>query len=304
MKVPLWSFWSTTFLGSKFLLASVGLAWFALVSGAPGPGHAAPSFKPSESLALTPSPSPTPDLEQRLQIEQLNQETGWQGEIRGYLPGGSALVALAAAAWGAIIYFRDQRRDRKLRTEQEIASNLNQIIAYSKGEITGSAQVISSLANLNALADQANDRERLINRITDVVVTAIKEDINFNDARQVRFDVQCLTHYQPYQDYVKAHCDENEYIIYRYLSALRALRDRQYSYVSKVTYDASANEFTHPERMILKPEEDFQLLQRLLQGTRRHWLLLSDVIQREKIIERFTQVSGNISLAQQLLRTT
>ncbi len=226
MKLASWSFRRGTFLGSEFLLASVCLTWLALASATPTPAHGTPPMKPSQSRPLPPSPAPAPDLEQRLQIRQLEQETGWQGEVRGYLPGGSALVALAAVVWGAVVYLRDQRRDRTLRTEQEIATNLNQVIAYSKGELTVSAQAISSLANLNALADQASDRNRLIDRVTDVVVTAITEDIDFNDVRQVRFDVLCLTYYQPYEDYIKQRSDKNEYIIYRYLSALRALRTR------------------------------------------------------------------------------
>jgi hypothetical protein len=154
------------------------------------------------------------------------------------------------------------------------------------------------------LADQVDDRDGLLKRITDVVVTAITEDVDFNDVRQVRFDAQCLTYYQPYEDYIRLHRDKNEYVIYRYLSALRTLRDRQYGYVSRVHYNASANEFTHPERMILTPEDDFRLLQRLLQGTRCHWLLISDDTQKEKIAERFAQVTGNADLAKQFLRRT
>jgi hypothetical protein len=304
MKTPSWDFRSGVILGGTLLVGLVVLTWFALAGAIPSSAHETRPAKRAVPQVPPPSPSPTPDLEQRLQIGQLEQDTGWQGEVRGYLPGGSALVALAAAAWGALVYFRDQRRDRELRAEQEIAANLNQIIAYGKGDPIGSAQLISSLTNLNALVGRIGDKNKVIDRVTRVVATLITEDIDFNDPKQVRLDVQCLTYYHPYEEYIQRHRDKNEYVIYRYLSALRTLRDRHFDYISKVTYDVSASEFTHPAGIILTPEEDFQLLQRLLQGIQSHCGLISNAERQKEIAERFVQVSGNSILATQLLKQT
>ena len=209
-------------LGGCFLFAVLGLSLPALASAIPR--------IPDVNRPAKPVPSPTPDLEQQLQIKQLEQETGWQGQLRGYLPAGSVLVAFGVAVWGAIVYFRDQRRDRALRVEQAITENLNQILSYSKGETTTSAQAVCSLDNLNALADQAADKDVLMRRVTNIIVTAVTEDIDFSNVRQIRFDVLCLDNWPPYAAYIRSHPDKGKYVTYRYLRVLYELRDRQREY--------------------------------------------------------------------------
>ena len=182
-------------LGGGFLVGMLALTLPALASAIPQLPH---TNQPVASV-----PSPTPGLEQQLQIKQLQQETSWQGQFRGYLPAGSALVAFIGALWGAIVYFRDQKRDRALRTEQTITENLNQIISYSKGETTISAQAVCSLDNLNALADQAANKDALTKRVTNVIVAAVTEDIDFHNVRQVGFDILCVDKWPPYAAYIR-----------------------------------------------------------------------------------------------------
>jgi 3-hydroxyacyl-CoA dehydrogenase len=89
--------------------------------------------------------------------------------LQGYLPAGSALAALAAAGWGIFVYLRDQRRNLQLRTQVEIASNLSRRIDRDQGEAVKSAQVVSALAALTALADQSADKDKLLNDVTNVL---------------------------------------------------------------------------------------------------------------------------------------
>ena len=290
MKASLLIRWISVILGSGFLVGVIALSSPALASAIPRLPHA---NQPATSV-----PSP-PSEEQRLQIKQLEQETGWQGQLRGYLPAGSALVAFGAALWGAIIYFRDQRRDRALRTEQAITENLNQIISYSKGETTTSAQAVCSLDNLNALADQSTNKDMLRKRVTNVIVAAVMEDIDFNNVRQVGFDVLCIDKWPPYVGYIESHPDEGKYVVYRYLSALYGLRDRQREYMATVNYDIAARKFVHPNGTVMRPEDDFRLFQRAIQGVRQHWQMLDDITQRSELINTFADAT-NRNLAGQL----
>ena len=245
-------------------------------------------------------PSPTPDPEQQLQIMQLEQETSWQGQLRGYLPAGSALVALSAIFWSAVIYFRDQRKDRELRIEQTITENLGQIIGYSKGETTVSAQAVGALDNLNALASKLGDKEALTQRVTNVIVVAVMEDIDFANVRQVRFDGLCLDNWPPYSRYIESHPAQNQYLIYRYLSALYELHDRQREYMDNVVYDDTVRKFVHPEEIVMKPEDDYRLFQRLIQGVQQHWPMVDDPTQRTDLIDTFVEATGSRNLAEQL----
>ena len=246
------------------------------------------------------SPTPTPNVEQQLQIDQLREETSWEGRLQGYLPAGSALVALAAAGWGVLVYLRDQRRDLQLRTQLEITNNLNRLTEYGKSDVVNSAQVLSALTALNALVDQSADKD-LPRKVTDVIAIAITEDIDFNDVRQVRFEALCLGNWAPYETRLKGNPGERSYVLYRYLSALHGLRSRHSEYVSKVSWDADKKKFIHPADLMMEPENDFQLFQRLAQGIRSHWQLLEEVGQQAALEQDFQAATGNLELTTQLL---
>jgi hypothetical protein len=248
----------------------------------------------------TPSSTPAPSIEQQLQIEQLRQETSWEGRLRGYLPAGSALVALAAAGWGVFVYLRDQRRDLELRTRLEITNNLNRLIEYGKSDAANSAQVLSALTTIDALSGQSTDKD-LPRKVTDIISIAITEDIDFNDVRQVRFEALCLGNWPPYEAHLKANPEERSYVLYRYLSALRELRNRHATYVSKVNWDSDAKKFTHPTDLMMEPENDFRLFQRLVQGIRSHWQLIDEVSQQAVLAQDFQAATGNPKLTTQLL---
>lgn len=182
-------------LGGGLLVATIGVT--SCVSAS-----APPISLISNESTNSPSP-PTPSIEQQLQIEQLRQETSWEGRLQRYLPAGSALAALAAAGWGVFVYLRDQRRNLQLRTQLEITNNLNRLIEYGKDDAVNSAQVLSALTTLNALADQSADKDQLLRRMTDIIAIAVMEDIDFNDVRQVRFEMLCLENWTPYEARLK-----------------------------------------------------------------------------------------------------
>jgi hypothetical protein len=248
------------------------------------------------------SPSPTPSVEQQLQIEQLRQETSWEGRLQGYLPAGSALAALAAAGWGVFVYLRDQRRDLQLRTQMEIGNNLNRLIEHDKGEAIKSGRIISALTTLNSLANQSANKDKLLRDVTSIMTAAIMEDIDFSNVGQVRFEVLCLRNWAPYEAHLRDNPDERGYILYRYLSALHELRGRQENYVPKVNWNKESMKYVHPLKLIMEPEDDFLLFQRLADGIRTHWLLIDDESRRATLAKDFQAATGNPELTLQLLK--
>jgi hypothetical protein len=247
------------------------------------------------------SPPPTPSIEQQLQIDQLQQETSWEGRLQGYLPAGSALVALAAAGWGVFVYLRDQRRGFYLRTQMEIANNLNRLIEHKKDEAIKSAQIISALTALNALASQSPDEAKLLREVTSIITAAVMDDINFNDVNQVRFEALCLANWAPYETHLRDNPDQRGYILYRYLSALLELQHNHSAYISRVNWDAKAMKFSHPMDIIMEPENDFRLFQRLVQGVLTHWQLIDEDSRRADLAKEFQAATGNHQITLQLL---
>jgi hypothetical protein len=79
------------------------------------------------SLAAAQAAAPTTShqtLEQRklqLEIDKLSQETSLSAEVRAWLSAGTIFIALIGAGWGAYRYFRDQRRESRVRLEQQFA---------------------------------------------------------------------------------------------------------------------------------------------------------------------------------------
>jgi hypothetical protein len=287
------SIWCRWILLSGLLLA----ATFVVALSASSPIASAALVS---NEGATPSPSNAPSIEQRLQIEQLQQETSWEGRLPAYLPAGSALVALAAVGWGAFVYLRDQRRSLQLKAQMEIANSLNRLIEHNKGEAIRSAQIVSSLTALNALANQSARKDKLLREVTSIITTAIMEDIDFSDVNQVRFELLCLKNWAPYEEHLRENPDERGYILWRYLSAVHEMRGRHGDYVSKVNWNADVMKFIHPTGLII-PENDFLLFQRLAQGVRTHWHLLDEESRRATLKKDLQVATANPQLTLQLL---
>jgi hypothetical protein len=293
MKTALPSLSRWILLGGGLLVATMGLA-----------SSASAAILPATLLSnrtTTVSPSPTPDIEQQLQIEQLRQETNWTGQLKGFLPAGSVIVALIAAGWGVFVYLRDQRQALRLRTQLEITSNLNRLTDYGKEDAISSAQIVAALKSLNTLIDQSANRNQLLDDVTNIITTAVTDDIDFNDVRQVRFEALCLGNWEPYEAHLRSKRDKHKYVLYRYLIALRSLRTEHSAYVTMVSWDADTKKFTHPKKLIMEPENDFRLFQRLVEGIRSHSRLIDDDSQRAELARDFLAATANRQLTAQLL---
>ena len=184
----------------------------------------------------------------------------------------------------------------------EITNNLNRLIEHDKDEAIKSGRIVSALATLNTLAGQSANKDKLLRDVTSIMTAAIMEDIDFSNVGQVRFEALCLNNWAPYEAHLKDNPDERGYILYRYLSALRELRGRHEKYIPKVEWDEGSMKYTHPMKLIMEPEEDFLLFQRLAQGIRTHWLLIDDESRRSTLAKNFQAATANPALTLQLLK--
>ena len=140
----------------------------------------------------------------------------------------------------------------------------------------------------------------MLRRMTDIIAIAVMEDIDFNDVRQVRFETLCLENWTPYEARLKDNPEERSYVLYRYLSALHGLRSSHSDYISRVNWDAEAKKFIHPMGLMMEPEDDFRLFQRLAQGRRSHLggeSTRNEISKLHLTLDIFKAATGNPELA-------
>ena len=200
----------------------------------------------SQVIPHTMTSSKAADTVERLQILQLEQQTSSQAEFRSYIPLLSVVVLFLGGIFGAYKYFHDQDRDFALRIEQDIASNLSQLLDFTK-ETSGSqnARITSVLDNLSWLIRQAREPLRQVRRVTAAIISAIKEDIDFRNPREARFPALCLEHWPNYSTAVRDNEELQKFLSYHYNEALAGLAEKAPGYFAAIRYNRG-DSFTFP----------------------------------------------------------
>ena len=236
----------------------------------------------------------------QLQILQLEQQTNGWAEFRSYIPLLSATIAFGAGAFGAYRYFRDQDRDYALRVDQDISSNLSQLLDFTKESGSQNARITFVLDNLLWLISQAKEPARQIGRVTAAIVTAIKEDINLENSREARFPALCLEHWPDYPEAFKKDADLQSLLLYRYNEALAKLAKKAPDYFSVVEYD-NRKSFVAPEDVNSRIEEsDYQFFVVLVDGLWQHLGYIVNQEIRKEVLADFQRALANPHLSEQL----
>jgi len=241
---------------------------------------------------------------QQLQILQLQQQANGWAEFRSYVPLLSAAIAFIAGAFGAYRYFRDQDRDYALRVEQEISSNLSQLLDFTKESGSQNARIACALDNLTWLIGEASEPVRQIDRVTATIVAAIKDDINLGNSREARFPALCLEHWSDYTQAFKKDARLQGLLLYRYNEALAKLAKRAPDYFSVVEYD-SRKSFVAPEDVNdIIEEPDYEFFVVLVDGLWRHLICVEDEEEKMEVLADFQRALANSHLSEQLQRQT
>jgi hypothetical protein len=179
---------------SRGLLGICGVSVYCILFlfGLPGNvvhAQAATIVSSNPSPSSSPSPGAGLQLQQlRLQIKELEQQTSLEARLQPYIPLLSVLVALVGAGFGAYKYIHDRQRDYALRVEQEVTVNLGYLVEFPKADSSLNARVATALDNLNWLVDKTEDSTRYRQRVTEAIFVEVRDDIDFDDEKQARFD--------------------------------------------------------------------------------------------------------------------
>jgi hypothetical protein len=247
-----------------------------------------------------PESAGTTALYQQLQILQLEQQTNGWSEFRSYVPLLSAAIAFVAGVFGAYRYFRDQDRDYALRVEQEISSNLSQLLDFTKEGGSQNARIACALDNLTWLIGQASEPVHQIDRVTAAIVAAIKDDINLENLREARFPALCLEHWPAYTEAFKKDARLQSLLLYRYNEALAKLAKKAPDYFSVVEYD-SRKSFVASEDVNSRIEEpDYQYFVVLVDGLWQHLTCVEDQEVKMEVVADFQRGLANSHLFEQL----
>jgi len=265
-------------------------------AAAEGPASAA---RQSAFTTAPPSPQPTQDLDlekKDLEVEKLRQETSLEGRFRPYIPLLSVVAALIAGSFGIFKYIRDNRRDYMLRVEQDIAANIEHIVEFPKDGNHLNALVTTALDNLSWLISQTSSPDRHQARITEAIVTAVMDDIDFDDPKQARLEILCQERWKDYNQRLISDQRIRTFILYRYHRALVNLHSIDKNYFSKIKMSADGSflveEYTE--------EKNYRHFLTLVSGFRSHFKLIESDTIRNQAIQDFATALDNKILAEQL----
>jgi hypothetical protein len=253
------------------------------------------------SLAAAQAAAPTTShqtLEQRklqLEIDKLSQETSLSAEVRAWLSAGTIFIALIGAGWGAYRYFRDQRRESRVRLEQQFAESLGVLSDYSQTGNLASARVVWTLENLKELTALAPDPDAYRRRVTEVITTGLLEDANFLERPHVRLDTFCLERWDDYKRWLGEHPPQRGFLLYRYQQALRALAKDKGEYFREMDYGEKGYEV----EQYSNDEADYLLFTSLAQGYAGHIATLP-TNERTAAVDTFGDAVGNRALARKM----
>jgi hypothetical protein len=264
-----------------------------------------PVSKPAATRQVGPTPgspsSSTSSVTERerrkleLEIRKLEIDTGTPARLANWLPMGTILVGVLAATIGVLQYLHDQRRQSEIRIQEQYSTNVSSLVGYVEAERSTSIRVVSALDNLKNLVPLMMDPTAQRERVTDLVATAVAEDLDFEDPRQVRFDALCLSHWPEYRAWLGTHPDTQKFILYRYRQALTVLAGTDPDYFRSLKV-APTGGFT--VKQFIK-EQDYLHFTWLLEGYRQHLSSL-DEPQRSEAVQDFAAAVDNSRLAEDL----
>ena len=263
----------------------LGLSTGMIHAHVTGVNGSSPAPAPTSSSSLT----SVLQLQQlRLQIKLLKQQTSLEAKLQPYIPLLSVVVALTVAGFGAYKYIRDRRRDYALRVEQEVAVNLSYLVEFPKADSSLNARAATALDNLTWLVDKTDDPLRYRQRVTEAIFVEAKDDIDFDDEKQVRFDALCLARWPAYSQFITDQADLQDFILYRYQQAFRVLKKADPVYFSTIRHTADGYHVGHYIK-----ESLYLHFQVLVDGYTQHLELITDPERRARAVDDFVDALGN-----------
>ena len=143
------------------------------------------------------------------------------GALRAWLPAGTTLAALVAVT----TYFLTARKERRFRSEDKIAANIESLVDFVLDDSAGIGKLYTAFNNLNAIGALVGrgSRRTLRHRVAEAICNVVSYDLAFKTARDVRFDAIALDSWAYYRELLSVQLRAREGILYRYIDALQNL---------------------------------------------------------------------------------
>jgi hypothetical protein len=277
------------------MLASI---WLVIVLSAATGSNLAATSSPSATTA--PSTTPSQNLEERklqLELEKLESDTSSEARIRAWLPSGTILVGMVGAGLGYYQFRKNAGRDRDVRIESQVDANVDRLADFAGSSEKSIAGVQAALHSLNALVPLLTDGAHRRDQITEMLETITTDELDFEDYRQIKFDVIAIRSWPTYRKSLVEDKGLRTFLLYRYQQALRNLSSRHKKYVSSVRYQPDDG---YTVEDYIKDEQVFLLFQRLVAGYQEYLELLGSSPERDEAIRGFAEATNNAQLTEDL----
>lgn len=227
------------------------------------------------------------------EIQQLSRATGRGTRVARYIPLLTACIAVAGFIFGIVKFVSEQAQDRRIRIQSQIRTDINELLLFTSDESQTISRALFLLQDIDALIiNKSNERED----ITQILAEIISKDCDFEDLRHVRLDVMAMRHWEGYEAYLIRNPAVHDFIMYKYVQALRVLHDMNPEYVEHIEYETESG-----YRVAEFAKESFYLhFESLVRGYVLHVRLLGDPDAQMEAIELFQEAVNNRTLTQQI----
>lgn len=258
----------------------------------------------------------------KLEIEQLKNNNGWEKAITSYTPLLSVLIAVGGFLFG-IYQFQKQRqiqqtqilieqqkdrqtreRDQAIRIQNQIRSNVEQILLFTNDKQQTVAKVsfllsdLKSYLEISAVEDLPVDSEYRKESITASFVKSVIDDCNFDEHRDVNYALTLLTYWEDYERYIR-NTRALEYILYMYSEALQHIYYEDPSAIRSVRYLGNYS-YTFPRGYGSLSTSRIFHFEDIVMGFKEHFKLLEDEKIKEKSLKNFQSSTCNDALTEAL----
>jgi hypothetical protein len=237
----------------------------------------------------------------KLEIENLRTKK-WEDRISKFVPMVTALVAVIGLLITINQFTAQQRKDREakvqeqnIKDETQIRSNIDQLLSLTTDKNLTIARVSFLLEDLKALIKRRPDEQQ---KITEILSEFIQYDCNFNNLRDIRFDVAAVKRWEDYRAYLRNHSEVNDYIIDKYIEALGLIHDEDVPYFEAIQYEKGfgykVEKYTEPSR--------FERFIALVDGFSLHLGILNEKSDgaAKQAVQRFQREINNPTITKQL----
>jgi hypothetical protein len=238
-----------------------------------------------------------------LEINGLRTHNRWAPYLQ-FIPLLTALVAAAGFIWGVQKFqkeqatqqeqtIKEQQRDRtsreleyRIRLHNQIRTDIDDVLRFTHDKDQTPSRVSFLLEDLSAImATPINEKEKAADvfaqyklSFTGNLVDLIAEDVDFMRSPQdVRVAALALEKWDDYGSYLKGHLRRLNFLLYKYIRALRYLRDKNPLYFEEMKYDEKTDEYLIPPSYEKKEGEEqlFEHFSDLRDGFKDHIKLIA-----------------------------